>query len=1565
MRKLFKYQTDSGDSTSPEEWVDECYLGTHTPLTGTRKRFNQILSGTGEWGNGWAGTQPNLDENNPDDVDTFIGEMSKYYNYYVDEFNYLGEHHPNPWDIAWTPLVKGELIRYTANISAASRDYDALGVNGPVDSPDSTNLSLLENTEDAASPVAIFTSSNRHFFCDGMRVNMRNFDGDFAYLQQDDQGTECVYYVQAITAYTFKLFYDEALTSPVQILKLPRDQYDYNFRFTQPDEPVIIRFNEAKYKDGTDYDFLTNGTSALCRWEDFDDPRSIATIPPQRDYWVDKAREGNPDTLDANEYYLHKVNPLLHTPLLPTDLIEPTVGYAYTKYFTSWQDKTNRYGEVIDSKYSLFWDRGNAFISDSNITDNDTARDTQTIWSEELFDPSTAIEYGNRFTLWTSKTKGNISVDQTSESLTEPVGELFITDADPAKNLDMLAGDYAYAISVDEASEYFTSDITFTNKLVLGGKKDQHFFVAVEDWNEDDSSPVVGSFFGSDQADTTNNRIYSIGDKGFPVIAMNYAPHEDLVLFLHDNDIEDLFRFTDTPVVELALPWPELAHYATRGDNGDFLEDYNEVPYYYAARVDQSWLGQTRYGDLKETSKHYDSGVETKHTAIKLYKDETKAQPVVCDINYVPVSIALPIQNIWIDPDNSTDLWVELHSLPAPHIVGDATRRQQSVDEQWQWPVAEEFGDFEDDSTGALPQEFRLFQGSMVSFAGCEDIDWVEGDGWFRNKSGLVNQQLSWTGDNGGWKWSRLNGKKFRAGKLSEELGELTNGGYDWRLVPGEDENGNPIQRVIVRIREGYQDDWAPGKNFKHMLYEQGDYPTDYFSPLESSNLYPIEPTLNQFGGLDDSPLPLPMNLSSEGFSPYSGEDYTTVNPPRDNRVGFWNHFFYNMTEYHNDQNADSSAIGSPPYTGVDSSVEDYVRATNPDGSLKNIGAYMLVEWGYYTTDPANVSSDAPFITTRTDAGFTNNLVPAEQTPQDEVEFPALSNNGDPNTPLTYFLADDSGEFHNHYLHRIEVSDEPQSAADASFSRGCSIFMNHFPKDTNDGGATNNGWQTYNPYSSTLFNATSVEYFPHAFTFEDVVLDIYDEDAAEATTGLVRATDDSENPIRLDIENLEFLVPGNKRYRYIDWDAGAVNGRDSETPDWTYPSSVPVINGHWWEPGSTTENVVMRDPITQSRSAYHQSGLGDTHNGWGHRVFPYTDTESVFNPAPPTGPAEIPFGFNFALDANSIITGSISENLDDLGCNNVGRFQAHREGQEVLLHPYTPPDIGTQPGPTNEDKILAEESFDMAAPWLDTDDNPSEERYWPRSEEGKCMTPSSAKIIIDQPASTSVSQSGVKYVRSAGYTQWRLELKYPPMLQEEWEPFNAAIHKARGEMRSFRLSLRHYKGFNWLFGTQGYFENRLHHQGAGYNKEYYENVKHNNYDDTTGSLKHTRYVQILEDVMPGDDVIRTVGWPSHTSALPEGSLVGGLGGRNGGVNTIVSKNQSNIWGECDFRVAYPLQATYQSGYDMNTPILQKGDYWSPEPDWLRVSLDEDSIDFDVNLISRFGFTMKFRLDDVK
>ncbi len=1517
MRKLFKYQTDSGDDTSPEEWVDECYLGTHTPLTGTRKRFNQILSGTGDWGTGWWGTQPNLDENTPDDVDTFIGEMSKYYNYYVEEFDYWGEHHPNPWDIAWTPLVKGQLIRYYADVSAASRDYDALGVNGAVNSADSTNLSLDETDQDTATPIAVFTSSNRHYFCDAMRVNMRNFDGDFAHFEGvDDTGKEHQYYVKTLTAYTFMLFEDWELvndqnvfSNPVQILKLPRDQYTYSFAFTQPDEPVKVRFYDAQYKDGTPYNFTSNGTGALCRWEEFTDPNALIDLSgdAQQDFWIDKPRSGSV-VLDANEYYLYN-HPTNDDGAYVADFIDPAVGYAFTRYYTpSYQSNENK-------PKALFWDRGDIAGYADDISAADVNRLYPSIWTGELFDNS--ADEGKSFAFWDDSVFGDISTAQTSNTIDYTNAEFCITDGTVNVKRDMLRGQVAWALDTTEVLSAESNNEYLTT--IFDGRENQYFAgESVEDSGE------LGTFFASSPS-TTDNTLYDIVEKGWPVVATNYKPNEELILFLAGRDADALFEYDDTPIVEVVLPldelitktglntdpWPIGSGYIDRCDNGD-ITGRQDRPYFYAERIDQSWYGSTAYGNLKSQHLHSNSGVETKGQAIKLYYDKAKTKPVVADKDYVPITIALPIQNIWIDAD-SDELKVELHGdIPFPHIIGDDTLEAQRKANNWGWPrdpgFSYDHGTFEDDGiTPVGPIEYRKAQNQpwhfdnnlTATFIGLEDVDHIAGTGDFLDADSSAPTTQTWTAT-GGHKWSRLNGVQMPQS-------------FNLHL-DGTDTTG-AVERTVVSfyttgLSSSYGDlDWA-GK-----LYEPGDYPYNPYTVDDSTDdTIPVDS--------NGDAIAKPVSTTSTGVL-YRDTDgvlmYTHTGDME-------NKYFYNPTEWHIDEITDA-ALGP--------------RATNADGSLKNIAGYIVLSWGRFTR--LNVADDLQDQdeVSYADSGISNTLIEPTQDLEFEAYHPTSTNIVE-SIPHTSFWTDDTAGY------SIGFSDVNWDRF--IYDNVYEFYPQLSPYST---------WGEWRPLTTTIFKATEVSYFPHAFDSDDVVMDIYDEDATEATTGDIIAAEDEPLPVRLDIDNLEFMVPGNKPHRYIDW-----NTATSDT-DYTY-KAIP-ISGHWWEPGSTTDDVVMRDPNTQSRTTINKSGLGDTHNGWGHKVFPNTG-ESVYNPANPNGlmKNEEKWNLEFEVNGEGRLTGNLLGDLDTYDCTNVGLFDEHREGQEVLLEVLTNANVGEEPATSNADKILAEESFDMATAWLDTDDAPSEERYWPRSEEGKCMTPSSAKIIIDQPASSSVSQSGVKYVRSAGYTQWRLELKYPPMLQEEWEPFNAAIHKARGEMRSFRLSLRHYKGFNWLFGTQGYFENRLHHQGAGYNKEYYQNVKHTHPgSDFVGAKEHTRHCLILEDVMPGDTVVRTAGWPSHTSALPEGSLVGGLGGRNGGVNTIVSSNTSNIWGECEFRLAYPLQATYQSGYDMNAPILQKGDFWAPEPDWLRVSLDEESIDFDVNLISRFGFTMKFRLDDVK
>ena len=1408
-----------------------------------------------------------MDPNVDDDVDTFIGEVSKYYNYYVDQYDKRtnqGEHHPTPWDLAQTPLVKGQLIRYYADVSAASRDYDALGVNGPVNGADSTNLSLDEITQDTATPIAVFTSSNRHYFCDAMRVNMRNFDGDFAHFEGvDDTGKEYQYYVKTLTAYTFMLFEDWELindqnvfSNPVQILKLPRDQYTYSFAFTQPDEPVRVRFYDAQYKDGTAYNFTSNGTGALCRWEEFTDPNALIDLSgdAQQDFWIDKDRSGSV-VLDANEYFLYN-HPTNDDGAYVADFIEPAVGYAFTRYYTP--DAAGYDKDKLPHK-ALFWDRGDIVGYPDDISAADVNRLYSSIWTGELFDGTS--DEGKSFAFWDDSVFGDVSDSQTTDTIDYTNAEFCITDGTGAVKRDMLRGQVAWAL---DSTEFRTAESNSNlDAMITTNSRDNQFFAgeSVED------SGVLGDVFASSPSSADNN-IYDINSRGYAVLATNFKPSEELILFLTGNDVADLFEFDDTPIIEYTLPWDALSTPYDALDNGDMLNEINDRPYYYAERIDQSWYGSTAYGELKSQHLHTDSGVETKGQAIKLYHDKAKTKPVVCDVDYVPLAIAFPIQNIHIDPDTG-GMSVEIHAenVPMPNILGDSTARANSITNYWTWP--------KDPDSNKLWQ----FGAGRATFVGLEDIDFEAGTADFLDDDGSTITTESWTAT-GGYKWSKLNSSTWQHNATVDHI-----------------EGSNPTEGNVQRTIFNFESLQNGGEDFFDLVYDAGDYPYNPFNADSTDDAIPVDAT--------GTPIATPYSTNT------STDD-----------VANW--LFYNPTEWHND--GITSTTGGP-------------RAENADGSLKNIAGYIVVQWNFFTR--LNTADDDLETITVPEAGFNNTLLD-----DTGVEYNRVPGNNTGTYTDAYLPTTTDWTHSNKRLFRLDRMGDGSSTTFSDFHNF------HYDYDANNK-------KPLTPYATTIFKATEVSYFPHAFDSDDVVMDIYDEDATEATTGDIVAAFDEPLPVRLDIDNLEFMVPGNTQYKYVDW-----NTATSET-DYSY-QAIP-ISGHWWEPGSTTNDVVMRDPNTQSRTTYNKSGLGDTHNGWGHKVFANTG-EGVFNPANPNGlmKNEEKWNFELAVDAEGRLTGGFADDLDTYDCTNVGLFDEHREGQEVLIEVLYPEDIGDKPATSNADKIIAEETFDMAAPWLDTDDAPSEERYWPRSEEGKCMTPSSAKIIIDQPASTSVSQSGVKYVRSAGYTQWRLELKYPPMIQEEWEPFNAAIHKARGEMRSFRLSLRHYKGFNWLFGTQGYLENRLHHQGAGYDKEYYQNVKHDNIGrDYTGAKYHSNHLLVLEDVMPGDDVIRTAGWPSHTSALPEGSLVGGLGGRNGGVNTIVSSNSSNIWGECEFRVAYPLQATYQSGYDMNTPILQKGDFWYPEPDWLRVSLDEESIDFDVNLISRFGFTMKFRLDDVK
>jgi hypothetical protein len=239
-------------------------------------------------------------------------------------------------------------------------------------------------------------------------------------------------------------------------------------------------------------------------------------------------------------------------------------------------------------------------------------------------------------------------------------------------------------------------------------------------------------------------------------------------------------------------------------------------------------------------------------------------------------------------------------------------------------------------------------------------------------------------------------------------------------------------------------------------------------------------------------------------------------------------------------------------------------------------------------------------------------------------------------------------------------------------------------------------------------------------------------------------------------------------------------------------------------------------------------------------------------------------------------------------------------------------DTYTDPAPT---PLELEEVWDTADEWLNNGYDPN--KVWAED-----ICPRSASISVFQPSSSTLSQNGTKYVRSANYAKFKLEVEYPPLTKEQFKVLFASAQRARGQTVPFYFKLV-YNGKHIMFGEN--------------NTEWPFPVRH------------------LYDVAPGEKLITVQGFPSnYADAITAGDLIIAEQNANGDLSTAINSSDANIFGELKVRIAYPFVEQRYAGQ-------QVYDY----PYWAIVTLADDSFNYAVDYDGFYRVKVVFDLDEWK
>ena len=238
--------------------------------------------------------------------------------------------------------------------------------------------------------------------------------------------------------------------------------------------------------------------------------------------------------------------------------------------------------------------------------------------------------------------------------------------------------------------------------------------------------------------------------------------------------------------------------------------------------------------------------------------------------------------------------------------------------------------------------------------------------------------------------------------------------------------------------------------------------------------------------------------------------------------------------------------------------------------------------------------------------------------------------------------------------------------------------------------------------------------------------------------------------------------------------------------------------------------------------------------------------------------------------------------------------------------------------PATPTALEAQEEWNTSDEWENAG-NATPTKYWP-----SVVAPQSAEVSYKMPSSITRSQSGKKYVKTAGYVKWGLEVTYPPMTVNQFKQYHAIVQAARGQAIPMLFKLvQNGSNLLWKNMNSGNSANAL-------------TLK------TSVDVSSESLVILLEGLTTGD-------------TLNEGDTIfGANGGHNGQINTIISTANANVYGEAKVRLAFPINVDQPAG-----------SFWNTSPDEVVVTLNDSEFEYSVSTNGLYNVSVRFELDEWK
>ena len=258
----------------------------------------------------------------------------------------------------------------------------------------------------------------------------------------------------------------------------------------------------------------------------------------------------------------------------------------------------------------------------------------------------------------------------------------------------------------------------------------------------------------------------------------------------------------------------------------------------------------------------------------------------------------------------------------------------------------------------------------------------------------------------------------------------------------------------------------------------------------------------------------------------------------------------------------------------------------------------------------------------------------------------------------------------------------------------------------------------------------------------------------------------------------------------------------------------------------------------------------------------------------------------------------------------------YANGNDILIPLINLPDTYVPPTPTPAE---LEDVWDTDDEWIDYGFAGGLKK-WPRH-----VSPMSAEIVYNSPTIVNKSQGGVKYTRSSGHTNWRLDVTYPPMSAEDFQIFAAIAQAGQGQAMPFLFELVNKDNTSILW------------------KDFYDTV-----NTTVSPL-------IKNAITAGDTTMLVEGFSSNEAdAFNQGEVFIEYENENGHLHTSLSGTDSNIFGEAKIRTTWPFRTA-----------LSPGNKVYKNPHHAIVTLASDDFEYQVDVNNMYYMSVSFDLDNWK